>query len=565
MDENNQQQNVNKEYLKKLAEKIKAEKARKEAMQQKQQKPVTPQPITSIHPTLLNNDEEEMASEKTAIIDLSLLSGAACDAKITIIDGKEFGKNIELSNKEIHAGRGLDNDLIISDLSVSRKHFKVTREDDHYVIEDLGSGNGIKLNGERVSSATLYDGDIIYVGARQLRFDILNAGMKEKFSSRNASNRTTKEVKVEPKKAEPKPEPKPEPKKAEPKPEPKKAEPKAEPKKAEPKPAPAPYVPEDIDEPEEPKGGSSKKIVIIVIILAVAAACAYLFLSKPAAQKSEPAPQTQDMSEDQIKSEITGLIKAKKLDEAGKLIEKRNNEINGDNPLKPWIQDQIRVIANERGNESRYQAAKSDMDRKNPAGAIDALKKIESGSVFYQDAQAMMASAQKMLGEAKKEEPKAEPKAEPKKEEPKAEPKAEPKKEEPKKAEPKAEHKKEEPKKAEPKAEPKKEEPKKAEPKAEPKKEEPKKAEPKPEPKKAEPKAEPKPEPKKAEPKKAEPKPNKKKASMSDDVAKQKYMEARTIKDEDPEKAKKLLQEVIDGTEPGSKHNDKAKKLLESL
>ena len=533
MDENNQQQNVNKEYLKKLAEKIKAEKARKEAMQQKQQKPVTPQPITSIHPTLLNNDEEEMASEKTAIIDLSLLSGAACDAKITIIDGKEFGKNIELSNKEIHAGRGLDNDLIISDLSVSRKHFKVMREDDHYVIEDLGSGNGIKLNGEKVSSATLYDGDIIYVGARQLRFDILNAGMKEKFSSRNASNRTTKEVKIEPKKTEPKPEPK-----QEPKPEPKKAEPKPEPKKAEPKPAPAPYVPEDIDEPEEPKGGSSKKIVMIVIILAVAAACAYFFLSKPAAQKSEPAPQAQEISEDQIKSEITGLIKAKKLDEAGKLIERRNNEIKGDNPLKPWIQEQIRVIANERGNESRYQAAKSDMDRKNPAGAIDALKKIDSSSAFYQDAQAMMASAQKMLDEAKKEEPKAEPKAEPKKEEPK---------------------------KAEPKPEPKKAEPK-AEPKPEPKKAEPKKAEPKPEPKKAEPKkAEPKPEPKKAEPKKAEPKPNKKKASMSDDVAKQKYMEARSVKDEDPEKAKKLLQEVIDGTEPGSKHNEKAKKLLESL
>ena len=565
MSDNNQQQNVNKEYLRKLAEKIKAEKARKEAMQQKQQKPVTPQPITSVHPTLLNNDEEEMASEKTAIIDLSLLSGAACDAKITIIDGKEFGKNIELSNKEIHAGRGLDNDLIISDLSVSRKHFKVTREDDHYVLEDLGSGNGIKLNGEKITSATLYDGDIIYAGARQLRFDIINPEMKEKFSARNASNRTTKEVKTEPKTEPRKAEPKPEPKKAEPKAEPK-PEPKPEPKKAEPKPAPAAYEPDDTDEPEEPKGGSSKKIVIIIIILAIAAACAYFFLLKPEKQGSEPAKaQPSEMTEDQIKSEITGLIKAKELDKADKLIEKRNNEIKGDNPLKPWIQEQVRVIANEKSNESRFQAAKKDMDKNNQAGAIDALKKIDKNSVFYQDAQAMIAEAQKALNEKKaepkKEEPKAEPKAEPKKEEPKkAEPKAEPKKEEPKKAEPKAEPKKEEPKKAEPKAEPKKAEPKKAEPKAEPKKEEPKKAEPKAEPKKEEPKkAEPK-----AEPKKAEPKP-KKKATMSDDVAKQKYMEARSVKDDDPEKAKKLLQEVIDGTEPGSKHYDKAKKLLESL
>ena len=495
MSDNNQQQNVNKEYLRKLAEKIKAEKARKEAMQQKQQKPVTPQPITSVHPTLLNNDEEEMASEKTAIIDLSLLSGAACDAKITIIDGKEFGKNIELSNKEIHAGRGLDNDLIISDLSVSRKHFKVTREDDHYVLEDLGSGNGIKLNGEKITSATLYDGDIIYAGARQLRFDIINPEMKEKFSARNASNRTTKEVKTEPKAEPRKAEPKPEPKKAEPKAEPK-PEPKPEPKKAEPKPAPAAYEPDDTDEPEEPKGGSSKKIVIIIIILAIAAACTYFFLLNPEKQSSEPAKaQPSEMTEDQIKSEITGLIKAKELDKADKLIEKRNNEIKGDNPLKPWIQEQVRVIANEKSNESRFKAAK-EMAGNNQAGAIDALKKIDKNSVFYQDAQAMIAEAQKALNEKK--------------------------------------------------AEPKKEEPKKAEPKAEPKKEEPKKAEPK------------------AEPKKAEPKP-KKKATMSDDVAKQKYMEARSVKDDDPEKAKKLLQEVIDGTEPGSKHYDKAKKLLESL
>ena len=74
MDENNQNNakpTIDKEYLKKLAEKIKAEKARKEALGKKSDSIPTPPPISSISSKYLDDeDDEEMASEKTAIIDL---------------------------------------------------------------------------------------------------------------------------------------------------------------------------------------------------------------------------------------------------------------------------------------------------------------------------------------------------------------------------------------------------------------------------------------------------------------------------------------------------------------
>ena len=192
MEENKQgkpKPSIDKEYLKKLAEKIKAEKARKEAMSQKKDEGTPPPPpMSSIPPTLLDDDDEDedMAAEKTAIIDLASLSGQSADARMTIMDGKDEGKSIEITREETFAGRSLDNDFVISDISVSRKHFKIKREGDHYLAQDMGSGNGIRVNGAKTASATLYHNDVIVAGARQIKFEILNEEMKDKYSRKDA-------------------------------------------------------------------------------------------------------------------------------------------------------------------------------------------------------------------------------------------------------------------------------------------------------------------------------------------------------------------------------------------
>ncbi len=434
--QNNAKPTIDKEYLKKLAEKIKAEKARKEALGKKPDSVPTPPPISSISSKYLSDDdEEEIASEKTAIIDLSAFSGHAADAKLTIVDGKDSGKNIEITKDEILAGRSLDNDFVISDISVSRKHFKITKDGTRFIISDMGSGNGIKVNGTKTTSATLSDGDIISVGARQIKFEILNPELKAK------PQRTPKQT-----------------------------------------------MPVNYEEPEdeEPvKKGSSPLVlvaIIVVVLLGIGGVAYFMLFDNQNSQPKTSAVSTVFGEKD--KAAIEKLIAAKDLKNAEKAVLAANDRTSGDNPYKSWLNEQLVFIGKEKTNQITFDNGKAKLAQKNPEGA-DLLKSIPASSIFYKDAQNLLLSAPQKA-EPKKEEPKAEPKkeevkAEPKKEAPKkAEPKAEPKKAEPKKEEVKAE-----PKKEEPKAEPKKEEPKKAEPKkAEPKKAEPKKAESKPAPEK---------------------------------------------------------------------------------
>jgi len=67
-------------------------------------------------------------------------------------------------------GRDPENDIRLSDRSVSKQHAVVRLEGGKYIIEDLGSLNGIFVNGERVKKAVLRSGDTLKLGHAILRF-----------------------------------------------------------------------------------------------------------------------------------------------------------------------------------------------------------------------------------------------------------------------------------------------------------------------------------------------------------------------------------------------------------
>jgi pSer/pThr/pTyr-binding forkhead associated (FHA) protein len=58
-------------------------------------------------------------------------------------------------------GRDPENDIQLSDRSVSKRHALVCLIGGEYVIQDLGSLNGIFINGERVKTAVLHSGDTL--------------------------------------------------------------------------------------------------------------------------------------------------------------------------------------------------------------------------------------------------------------------------------------------------------------------------------------------------------------------------------------------------------------------
>ncbi len=75
-----------------------------------------------------------------------------------------------LVEQEAVVGRGDDADVILDNLSVSRRHALVKRAAEHLVVEDLGSENGVFVRDERVRSALLAPGDEMVVGKYTLRY-----------------------------------------------------------------------------------------------------------------------------------------------------------------------------------------------------------------------------------------------------------------------------------------------------------------------------------------------------------------------------------------------------------
>ncbi len=93
---------------------------------------------------------------------------------IIIIFGKEedLGKEIEIK-EEITVGRSLNTDLTTSDPLMSRRHFKLTPEDENIFIEDLGSLNGTFVNQQIIDGKrALKSGDIIIAGRTVFKFEI---------------------------------------------------------------------------------------------------------------------------------------------------------------------------------------------------------------------------------------------------------------------------------------------------------------------------------------------------------------------------------------------------------
>ncbi|HSK16988.1 MAG TPA: DUF3662 and FHA domain-containing protein [Gaiellaceae bacterium] len=68
-------------------------------------------------------------------------------------------------------GRSRDCDVTLGDPNVSRRHAEVRHEDGGYWIVDLGSTNGVVVNGKRVERTRLEADDSILLGTTELRFE----------------------------------------------------------------------------------------------------------------------------------------------------------------------------------------------------------------------------------------------------------------------------------------------------------------------------------------------------------------------------------------------------------
>jgi hypothetical protein len=82
------------------------------------------------------------------------------------------GRRNVLSGNRVVIGRSREADIVLQDPNVSRRHAELRREDGAWQVVDLGSTNGIKVNGRRVDHQPLRPGDQVTIGVTDLTFEL---------------------------------------------------------------------------------------------------------------------------------------------------------------------------------------------------------------------------------------------------------------------------------------------------------------------------------------------------------------------------------------------------------
>ncbi len=107
--------------------------------------------------------------------DITIESVLPGTAMLVIRRGPDVGAKLELEKPVTTAGRNPDADLLLDDITVSRKHAEFVRESNQVVVRDVGSLNGTYVNQEQVDQAVLQTGDEIQIGKFKLVY-VANLG-----------------------------------------------------------------------------------------------------------------------------------------------------------------------------------------------------------------------------------------------------------------------------------------------------------------------------------------------------------------------------------------------------
>ncbi len=86
---------------------------------------------------------------------------------------------VVLEEREVLIGRQEGLEVSLADDWVSRRHARIRRVGDEYVLQDLGSSNGTYVDGVPIVSCVLRPGDWVQIGRNLFRFEIQLAGGSE--------------------------------------------------------------------------------------------------------------------------------------------------------------------------------------------------------------------------------------------------------------------------------------------------------------------------------------------------------------------------------------------------
>jgi Nif-specific regulatory protein len=102
-------------------------------------------------------------------------------SSLVAISGPDSGRRYVLGERA-RIGRASDNQIALADSRVSRYHAEVTREGIEFILRDLGSKNGVQVNGEPITMHRLRYGDQIVIGQTHFSFEPAKEFKTARFS-----------------------------------------------------------------------------------------------------------------------------------------------------------------------------------------------------------------------------------------------------------------------------------------------------------------------------------------------------------------------------------------------
>ncbi len=102
--------------------------------------------------------------------DVEVSGPAASGAELVVTRGVQPGARHPLDKHVVTIGRHPRSDIVLDDVTVSRRHAEVRFIEGVYTVVDVGSLNGTYLNRERVEEARMVSGDEVQIGKFKLVF-----------------------------------------------------------------------------------------------------------------------------------------------------------------------------------------------------------------------------------------------------------------------------------------------------------------------------------------------------------------------------------------------------------
>jgi hypothetical protein len=126
--------------------------------------PEAPQPASAPAAPLPNEALEAVSGTQVLSPEQARAAGLVREHVTLYVGGQPF----RISQKVTTMGRSRDCDIVVPDANVSRVHAEVRHEGLEYVLVDLGSTNGVEVNGRRVLRHSLRDGDRVSLGGAEI-------------------------------------------------------------------------------------------------------------------------------------------------------------------------------------------------------------------------------------------------------------------------------------------------------------------------------------------------------------------------------------------------------------